>query len=194
MTNPSEGFRQSLDLQLDMAWALLSYHLSSLTDEECLWRPAGRGLHVFEVAGGWRADWPETEAYSVGPPSIAWLSWHIGFWWSKVLDHSFGEEILRREDIVWPGSADATRSWLTRLHDEWVANIAALSDDELMSSERTKWPFEGRPFYQVQAWLNLELMKNASEIGYCRFLYAVRESLVAEDDVSRGGISSGRLQ
>ena len=32
-----------------------------------------------------------------------------------------------------------------------------------------------RPLGDVVAWVNLELMKNAAEIGYARFLYAVRE-------------------
>jgi len=69
------------------------------------------------------------------PPSVAWLTWHITYWWSMVLDHSF---------------------------------------EEFLSSERTRWPFVERPFHELAAWLNVELMKNAAEIGYCRFLYAVR--------------------
>jgi hypothetical protein len=60
------------------------------------------------------------------------------------------------------------------LHGQWVADVAALSDGELAATERTRWPFTGRPFHQLGAWLSLELMKNAAEIGYCRFLYAAR--------------------
>jgi hypothetical protein len=174
MKAPVDGIRDILDGQLNVAWKLLDLHLTGLTDEECLWRPAARGLHVLNDSGTWRAEWPETEAYATGPPSIAWLTWHIGFWWSTVLNHSFGDRTLRREDITWPGAAEATREWLTRLHDEWVAALAALPDHELRSAERTRWPFADKPFYQLAAWLNLELMKNAAEVGYCRFLYAVR--------------------
>jgi hypothetical protein len=166
--------RAILDYQLELAWSLLDLHLTGLTDEECLWRPAARGLHVFEDAGTWRAEWPETEDYSLGPPSIAWLTWHVGFWWTTVLDRSFGGGTVRREDVAWPGSADATRAWLMGLHGQWVADVAALSDGELAATERTRWPFTGRPFHQLGAWLSLELMKNAAEIGYCRFLYAAR--------------------
>ena len=36
------------------------------------------------------------------------------------------------------------------------------------------WPFRDRPFGDVVAWVNIELTKNASELGYARFLYAVR--------------------
>ncbi|WP_317987833.1 hypothetical protein [Hyalangium gracile] len=40
--------------------------------------------------------------------------------------------------------------------------------------QRTRWPFQDRPFGDVVAWANMELTKNASELGYARFLYAVR--------------------
>lgn len=161
--------------QLGVAWALLDYHLEGLGDDECLWAPADRGLHVRFRDGEWVADWPETEAYALGPPSIAWVTWHIGFWWSMALDHSFGPGTLRREDVRWPGSADAARAWIRRLHGEWVAKVSGMDEEELASAERSRWPFSGTPFHQVALWLNLELMKNAAEIGYGRFLYAVRE-------------------
>src|SRR5207249_9656107 len=81
------------------AWKLASFHLDGLTTEECLWLPAHKGLHVHQVSDGrWRADWPDHEGYDVGPPSIAWLTWHIGFWWSMAIDHSFGDGSLRSEE------------------------------------------------------------------------------------------------
>lgn len=166
--------REALGLQLSMAWRLLQYHFDGLLDEECLWRPAPRGLHVHLDSGKWVADWPETETYDVGPASIAWVTWHIVFWWSMVLDHSFGDATLRREDVAWPGSVDELKDRIAQLHEEWSAALAALSDEQLASSEMTRWPFTDRPFFQVVAWLNIELMKNAAEIGYCRFLYAAR--------------------
>lgn len=171
-----DAVRETLDAQLGTAWKLLELHLTGLDDEECLWRPAARGLHVFQADGVWRAEWPESEGYEIGPPSVAWLTWHIGFWWSMALDHSFGDGTLGREDVTWPGSADATRAWLTGLRDEWTDALAELSDDDWRSAERVRWPFTDRPFHRLAAWLNLELMKNAAEIGYCRFLYAARRS------------------
>lgn len=164
-----------LTRQLDTAWKLAGYHLEGLTTEECLWRPAKRGPHVHQAADGtWRADWPEHEGYDLGPPSIAWVTWHVGFWWSMVLDHSFGDARLRREDIDWPGSADSARRRITLLHQQWRAAIDPLSDEDFESSSRTRWPFQARPFGDVVAWVNLELTKNAAEIGYVRFLFGVR--------------------
>lgn len=49
-------------------------------------------------------------------------------------------------------------------------------DEAFASAELTRWPFTGRPFADVVAWLKLELMKNAAEVGSARFLYATRES------------------
>lgn len=171
----TDGAPRLLIRQLDTAWKLASYHLESLTTDECLWRPAPVGPHVHRGAdGAWRADWPDHEGYDLGPASIAWLAWHVGFWWSKVLNHSFGDASLSREAIFWPGTAEATRAWLERLHAEWRAEIEVLTNEDLRSAGRTRWPYRDRAFGEVVAWVNVELTKNAAEIGYARFLYAVR--------------------
>src|SRR3989449_3056820 len=88
MADEARGY---LIRQFETAWKLTTFHLDGLATEECLWRPAHAGLHVHQVPDGtWRADWPDHEGYDVGPPSIAWLTWHLGFWWSMVLNHSCG--------------------------------------------------------------------------------------------------------
>ena len=161
--------------QLETAWALASYHLHGLTTEECLWRPAADGPHVGRDDDGlWRADWPEHEGYNLGPPSISWLTWHMIFWWSMVLDHSFGDGTLERQAVTWPGDADSVRGRIETLQAEWRAAVEGLSEANLAASDRSRWPFTGRPFADVVAWANVELTKNAAEIGYARFLYAVR--------------------
>jgi DinB family protein len=161
--------------QFKTAWLLTDLHLTGLSTEECLWRPAAQGMHVHRAADGtWRADWPEHERYDLGPSSIAWITWHIGFWWSMVLDHAFGTGKLTREAVTWPGTADNVREQLGRLRDEWIAALDKLSDTDLQSTQLTRWPFRDRPFGDVVAWVNIELTKNAAELGYARFLYAVR--------------------
>ncbi|AGC43870.1 hypothetical protein MYSTI_02554 [Myxococcus stipitatus DSM 14675] len=171
MANP---VRDTLLSQLDIAWALTRYHLDGLTTGDCLRRPARVGLHVEQGADGrWRAQWPEHEGYDLGPASIAWLTWHLGFWWSMVENHSFGDASLGREDVTWPGTADEVRAWLFRLHDTWRAALEKLTDEDLRSSERTRWPLQGKPFGDIVAWANVELMKNAAELGYARFVIAV---------------------
>jgi hypothetical protein len=124
--------------------------------------------------GRWVADWPEREGYDIGPASIAWLTWHMIFWWSMLLDHSFRAGALKREDVAWPGDAEPVRRQLRRLHREWRDELERLTDEDLRADTRARWPFRDRPFGDVVAWANVELVKNASEIGYARFLYASR--------------------
>ena len=170
--------------QFETAWKLASYHLEGLTTEECLWRPAQKGLHVHQTPDGrWGADWPDREGYDIGPPSIAWLTWHMGFWWSTVIDRSFGSGTLSRENLVWPGDAVGVREWLAGLQGQWRRMLEQVKDEDLRSAQRTRWPFQDRPFSDVIAWVNVELTKNAAEIGYARFLYAV--SVGGEDVASR---------
>jgi hypothetical protein len=47
-------------------------------------------------------------------------------------------------------------------------------EDDLRSAALTRWPFQDRPFGDVVAWRNLELMRNAAEIGYVRLLQGAR--------------------
>lgn len=61
-----------------------------------------------------------------------------------------------------------------RVHHRWVDGLADLSDRDFRSPERTAWPFHDRPFGDVVAWANVELTKNAAEIGYARYLHAAR--------------------
>jgi len=171
----STELRDALVRQLDLAWKLATHHLDGLTTEECLWRPARAGLHVHRDADRWIADWPEHEGYDLGPSSIAWITWHMIFWWSMVLDHSFGARTLSREGVYWPGSAEAVRRRLRELHDAWRAKVLTLDGAALASATNTRWPMQDRPFCDVVAWVNIELAKNAAELGYARFLYAARE-------------------
>ncbi|MGV3621744.1 MAG: DinB family protein [Archangium sp.] len=171
----SHELRDVLLRQFDISWALTEYHLNGLTTEECLWKPAELGLHVHELPdGSWSADWPDREGYDIGPSSIGWITWHMVFWWASVLDHSFGSGKLTRDVVEWPGSAKAVVEKLDDLQAEWRAHLNRLNDEDLRDTKRTKWPFTDKPFADVVGWLNVELMKNAAELGYARFLFAVR--------------------
>src|SRR5437868_14547025 len=150
----AEEARDYLIHQFDTAWKLSAFHLEALTSAACLWRPAPNGPHVQQLPDGlWQADWPDNEGYDAGPPSIAWITWHIGFWWSMVLDHSFGGGTLARENVMWPGDASELRAWLFGLHARWRAELETMTDDELRSTRRTVWPYTDRPFGDLVAWL-----------------------------------------
>ena len=168
--------RDYLIRQFDTAWKLASYHLDGLTTEECLWRPADAGLHVHrDDDGSWRADWPDRETYDIGPPSIAWLTWHMLIWWSIVLDHTLGagSSVTRSRSN---GPAARISFAKARTPAAAVAQRAhsARATTNCVRAKRTRWPFQQRPFGDVVAWATVELTKNAAEIGYARFLYARR--------------------
>ena len=169
-----DSIREAVKSQFDIAWRLLEYHLNGIDDDECLWRPCPKGVFVEKISNGWVADWPKAEGYELGPPNIAWLTWHIIFWWSMVFDHSFDRGALRREDVIWPGTIAKAEKTIFQFRQNWLDRLSSLSDEDFTSTKMTKWPFEDKPFYELAAWLNVELMKNTAEIGYCRFLYANR--------------------
>ena len=64
--------------------------------------------------------------------------------------------------------------WLNELQQKWRAALHKLTDADLRSADRTRWPFRDRPLGDLVRWVNIELTKNAAEIGCAPFLYAVR--------------------
>lgn len=98
------------------------------------------------------------------------LTWHIRYWWSVVLNYAFGEATLTYQDVIFPGKVEKIRAWIHQLQDEWWEAITQLTQADLRSKQRTKWPYHNRPFGDVVTWVNLEFTKNTAEIGYACFL------------------------
>lgn len=168
--------RECLINQFNISFELLKYHVKNLTIEECLWQPSVKGIYL-DYRGNdiWNGTIPGNEDYAGGPPNIAWLTWHIDFWWSMVINYSFGDATLSTDDVLWHPSTEKIVNRFETLKADWLTIISDLSNEDFNSTKHTKWPFFNRSFYDVVAWLNLELIKNASEIGYVRFLYGSRD-------------------
>ena len=166
--------KENILFQLDMCWQLYLYHTDNIEDPEALWAFAPTGLQVRKKNDDWCIDWPETESYEIGPSSIAWTLWHIIYWWSTAIDYNFGDGTLKKEDIHWPGSVEKAKATISLLHDKWVSKLNDLPDADYQLKQYAKWPLVDRSFADIALWLNAELMKNAAEIGYGRFLYATR--------------------
>ncbi|KAB2493424.1 DinB family protein [Priestia endophytica] len=164
--------RENIKFQFSISKQLLEYHLTSLGSEEYLWRPYKNGLHIHNQNGIWYADWPESEDYDIGTASIAWTMWHISYWWEMVFDYAFGKGTLQRQDIVCYGDVESTKEKLVSLITKWEKVLTDLPDNDFLSTKYSKWPLADVEFHKMASWLNLELMKNASEIGYCRFHFA----------------------
>jgi hypothetical protein len=162
--------------QLDIAWALFEHHQRDLDDALSLWEPAPGSWTVRPGEGGrWVADWQVPEPEPAPPVTIGWVTWHIGYWWTTTLGHCFGFGAPAREDITWPGTADAALAWLRGLKDEWRAHLTALNDADLDSTARTAGlGGQDETLANVAAWVNVELTKNVAEIGLLRHLHGAR--------------------
>ncbi|MFK3983360.1 DinB family protein [Micromonospora sp. NPDC050397] len=160
--------------QFDLTWSLLEYHLERLVPEDLLWEPAPVCWTVRADADGvWVPDWSESEPDPIPVPTIAWITWHLGWWWSVTIDHAEGRQPRERTAIGWPGDRDGTVAWLRDLRTGWVAVLDRLTEGDLDLPAPFPWQDEpGHRVAHMVAWVNAELMKNTSEIGQLRLVRA----------------------
>ncbi|MFC4010005.1 DinB family protein [Nonomuraea purpurea] len=172
---------ERLRWQLDVSWSLLSLHLDQVTDEEALWEPASNCWNVRRKADGtWAADWAVPEPEPIPVLTVGWVMWHIGFWWGHAHTRCFGEPdavtvALDWSEAAsltpWPGDVASAITWLNECRDRWSGALESLSQEELNSTDRSRWFADGSlSLGHVLAWANIELMKNAAEIGIVRHL------------------------
>ncbi|AIA07798.1 DinB family protein [Streptomyces noursei] len=163
----------ALDLlrwQFDLTWSLFEYHLARLEPDDFLWEPAANCWTIRQADDGtWAPDWAENEPDPIPGPSIGWLSWHIGWWWSVAIDHAHGRAPRERSAITWPGAGKSAVEWLRGLREQWLEALSRLTSADLNST--AAFPGQNDPRHTVAhmvAWVNAELMKNAAEIGQLR--------------------------
>ncbi|WP_067811874.1 DinB family protein [Actinomadura kijaniata] len=161
--------------QLDIAWALFEYHLTDLDDAAFLWEPAPHCWTVRRAGDRWVADWADAEPDPVPAVTIAWVTWHIGYWWTTTLGHCFGSGAPDREEIAWPGSAAATAGWLRGLKDEWRSRLTGLSDADLDAPASLPWATD-QSLADVAGWVTVELTKNVAEVGLLHNLHGTRKA------------------
>lgn len=151
--------------QYDIARSLFEYHMAALTDEDLFWSPSAHRWTMHDVGGRWRPDLAETEPDPVPVPTIAWLTWHMGWWSQSATAHLQQTAAPSPEQAGWPGArASAIVDWLQAIHNAWRV---ALAGAQRLDAEATyPWePGSGRTVADMAAWFNVELTKNASEIG-----------------------------
>ncbi|MFF6780075.1 DinB family protein [Streptomyces sp. NPDC012510] len=165
--------RNALDLlrwQFDLTWSLFEYHLERIEPDDFLWEPADLCWTMRRADDGtWVPDWAETEPDPVPVPTVGWLSWHIGWWWSVACDHAHGRTPRDRSDITWPGAGAPAVEWLRAIRADWLEAVDRLTDADLESTTSLPWQNDARhTVAHLVAWVNAELMKNAAEIGQLR--------------------------
>lgn len=162
--------------QFDLAWALTDLHLTALTEDDFWWKPADLCWTVRrDDAGQWHADFADVEPDPVPVPTIAWLTWHIDYWWSAALDSLQGRSPRGAADVTWSGSGSAAVAQVRSLAERWRNLLAELSADDLTGPATFPWSVEdGRTVADTVLWVTVELTKNASEIGQLRLIRATR--------------------
>ncbi|SHF80905.1 DinB family protein [Streptoalloteichus hindustanus] len=160
--------------QFDLTWSLAELHLDRLEPADFRWEPAAHCWTVrHEADGTWVPDWMETEPEPVPVPTIAWITWHIGWWWTVAIDHVAGRPPRDRTEIGWPGDGEPAVDWLRGLRGEWLAYLDRITDADLAAPAPFPWPDSLEyTVAQMIAWVNAELMKNVAEIGQLRLLRA----------------------
>ena len=155
--------------QFDLTWSLLDLHLSGLTEDEVLWEPApGVWTVRRQPDGRWLPDWVEPEPDPPPSSSIAWITWHVLWWWGEAIASLAGEPVPAREDVTWPGSAAASVAAIRALRERWLELVPVLDPER-----EAPYPWRDRPDRTVGhtiAWVNAELMKNTAEIGQLRMI------------------------
>jgi DinB superfamily len=193
--------------QFDLTWSLLKLHLEQLTPDDFLWEPMAHCWTVHRgVDGEWVPDWQEPEPEPAPIPTIAWVTWHIGWWWTVTMDHAQGRSPRDRSEVGWPGEGTATIEWLRNLRMDWLAVLDRLTDVDLDVTAPFPWQSEsGRTVAHMVGWVNAELMKNTAEIGQLRLLRAAsagkhdrvagsRSSRSASSDLSEPGTDAEQAQ
>jgi hypothetical protein len=167
--------RDLLRWQFDLTWSLAELHLDRLTTDDFLWEPAPHCWTVRQGAdGSWTPDWADTEPDPIPVPTIGWVTWHLGWWWTVAIDHARGREPRDRTAVAWPGPG-ATVDWLRELHGDWLTVLDGLTDADLAGAAPFPWPADaGMTVAQMLGWANAELMKNIAELGQLRLLRAAR--------------------
>ncbi len=160
--------------QFDLTWSLFELHLGQLQPGDFLWEPAPLCWSVRRGDDGeWVSDFDESEPDPAPVPTIGWLTWHLGWWWSVTIDHARGRTPRERTEIRWPGDGASAIAWLRGLRDEWTALLDTLGDADLDAPAPFPWPDDpDKTVAHMIAWVDAELMKNVAEIGQLRLLRA----------------------
>lgn len=155
--------------QFDLVWSLAQLHLDALADADFFWEPAELTWTVRRGDDGtWRPDFSEVEPDPIPVPTIAWLSWHIDWWWTAALDAAQGRP---RSELQWSGTGAAAVARIRELAVQWRALLADL--DEPALSRPVPYPWDPpKTLAHLVSWVNIELTKNIAEIGQLRLLRA----------------------
>jgi hypothetical protein len=167
---------EHIRLQFDLVWALTELHLAALDEDDFWWEPADLCWTVRrDDTGQWQVDFADVEPDPVPVPTIAWLAWHIDFWWSAAIDTLQGRVAGGAADVTWAGSGLAAVARIRALAELWRNLLSGMTAADLARRSTFPWRVDdGRTVADTALWVAVELTKNASEIGQLRLLRAAQ--------------------
>lgn len=165
--------RDLLVWQFDLVWSLAQLHLDQLTDADVQWEPAQVTWTVRRGADEvWRPDFSDEALDPIPVPTVAWLTWHIDWWWSAALDSAHGRApSADRAAMRWAGTGDAALARIRTLASQWHEVLAGASDHALATEVPYPWD-PPKTLAHLASWVNVELTKNIAELGQLRLLRA----------------------
>lgn len=89
--------------------------------------------------------------------TVAWLLWHIEWWWTDTLSRVRGGPAVSPDAHRWSGDT----SGISEVKREWDQVLASTDLDV-----RIEWLMtEPQPLWFIASWVNVELTKNLAEIN-----------------------------
>ena len=160
--------------QFELAWSLTELHLAALVEDDFFWEPTNLCWTVRQdEAGVWRPDWADTEPDPPPVPTVAWLTWHIDYWWTMTIDSLTAISRRDRSEISWPGDGAAAVSRLRDLATQWRKLLAGMTEQDLAAASVFPWEADaGHTIADTVLWVTVELTKNVAELGQLRMLRA----------------------
>ncbi|UYP18750.1 DinB family protein [Rhodococcus sp. Z13] len=144
--------------QLDLVWLFADQHVLPRIDDDALhWAPSSNCVDVRSVEGRLVADLPDEDTAPLPETTIAWLLWHIEWWWSNTIAVCRGGAPTGPDAYEWSGST----KHIGELRTEWSALLSSTDVETTISG---LMPHD-TPLWEVAGWVNFELTKNISEIG-----------------------------
>ncbi|MBX3019153.1 MAG: hypothetical protein KF767_14805 [Bdellovibrionaceae bacterium] len=169
--NPLNPRNETLLFQFDMTWALATYHLPRLNEQNMFWEPSPHAWTIRQGADGlWRPDFAETEPIPLPTPTAAWVLWQIRWWWTGALQAAEGKPLPGVHEVEPFGTAAMAEKEIAALAQTWRHKLQTADLDVKVQH---LWA-EPTPLWQTAAWLNAELMKNVSEVGNLITLFEAR--------------------
>lgn len=150
--------RLLLQRQLRIMWRFAEeFVLGKIDQQLALWEPSTNVCTIHPKDGRWVADWPDEDRTPLPEATIAWLLWHIEWWWADTILRVNGRTPLAPEEHSWSGG---TRR-IAALKQQWDTVLATADLDSPVD-----WLMpDPQPLWFIASWVNVELTKNLTEIN-----------------------------